>query len=108
MDTATTITTAARRIARVINDTFAELTVSFDRDGRQVNAHSTGLWYANPADEPAHAAKLSGRRNRPEKLTQREAQDLLDADAYAAEHPEDPEAGCTYLLDLDTARRFSA
>lgn len=104
MNTSTGIATAARRIARTVNATPKEVTVAFDADGRQVDAHSTGLWYADPSQAPQYAVKLPGCKNARDRLTGRQAQDLLDAAAHAGEHPDDTCAAEGYLAELQFAR----
>lgn len=108
MDINTPITTAARRITRALNATPAEVTLSFDADGHQVDAHPTGMWYADPAEAPDYVVKSPGARNRPDKVTHRAIQDQLDAHAFAAAHtsPGSHHADLIeeYLMDLGIQR----
>lgn len=99
----TEITTAARRIARDVNANVQAITRSYDVDGRVIDTHETGMWYVDPATAPEGiAVKLAGRRDIvkggwDERLTEREAQDRLDAHAAGVDVD-------TYLEDLDFHR----
>lgn len=71
-------TTAARRIAREVNATPADLRVAFDADGQVVDTHPAGMWYTDPADAPAYAVAYKGGAG----ITAAAVQ--FDLDAYAA------------------------
>lgn len=105
MNTATPITTAARRIAREVNATVAETRIWFDAEGRVVDITPAGMWHTNPADVPAAVLALRGQRRTPERMTHREAQDLLDA---AAAHPGNSDEQGYYLSMLADARERAA
>lgn len=75
------ITTAARRLARDINDTVPQTTVYYDGQGHGVGSRPSAMLHANPADVPEHVVQLRGRRGQV-RLTQRQAQDLLDQGRY--------------------------
>lgn len=81
MNTRTEITTPARRIARDINTTADVVTVAYDAEGRSMETWSTGMWFANPDDAPASRLVMAGRRG--QEITARDAQDMLDAEAWA-------------------------
>jgi hypothetical protein len=103
MNTATPITTAARRIAREVNATVRETKLWFDADGRVVDSTPADMWYINPADQaPTAVLTHPGLRRTSERLTYRAAQDLLDA---IAAHPGDVDEQGWYLSRLDDARR---
>jgi hypothetical protein len=106
MDTCTEITTAARRIARESNSRPAEVTSAYDTDGRHVDAWSTGMYHTGNT-APACAVILHGTRSQvtDRRLTWREAQDLLDAAAYAVSHPDEDNAAADYLAAIDFERR---
>lgn len=95
MNTNTPITTAARRIARYSND---GMELNFGPDGTPITLLSQA-----EASDP----RTIGIRG---KYTQREAQDVLDSHAYAAEHYADTQydgyrsARFWYLDDLKRAR----
>ena len=74
IDTATEITTAARRIARESG------AYSLDREDLQFDAEGQIIARPWKSDRTAHDAIIATR-----KMTQREAQDVLDAHAHAAE-----------------------
>lgn len=75
----TTITTAARRIARELNATPETIEVSFDADGNVVDRHEAGMWYADPADRPAYVVRVRGRqRSQFGRIAQARAQELLN------------------------------
>lgn len=105
MDTNTPITTAARRITREVNATVAELRISFDAEGHVVDTTPADMWYINPADAPVAVLTLQGQRRTPERMTQREAQDLLDA---AAAHPGDSAEQGFFISSLADARERAA
>ena len=100
-----TITTAARRIARDVNATAPAVRAYYDADGQVVTTHAAGMWFADAETRDRETAgavvALTGRKGRA-PLTQREAQDHLDAAAAVAagtvETVED------YLADLRAAR----
>jgi hypothetical protein len=81
MNLNTAITTPARRLAREINRHPAATSVAFDAEGYIVGAWSTGTWFADSSKTPDHSVVVTGRRAH--KMTEREAQDLLDAAAWA-------------------------
>lgn len=105
VNTATPITTAARRITREVNATVAETRVWFDAEGHVVDTTPAGMWHTNPADAPVAVLTLRGQRRTPERMTQREAQDLLDA---AAAHPGDSAEQGFFLSLLADARERAA
>lgn len=70
------ISTAARRIARTVNDTPTALTVRFDADGRTLSVDPAGMWPAKGPDD--YFLRLDGERGR-NKLTQARAQMLVEA-----------------------------
>lgn len=105
MNTKTPITTAARRLARLVNSRYPESKLWFAADGTLVDETSAGMWYVNPADQhPDAVVILTGTRRTTEHLTHREAQDRLDA---AAAHPADNDAQGGYLVDLRDARELA-
>ena len=102
--TETPITTAARRIARVINGTSSALNISFDAEGIVVDMTEVGLSYLNPSDQPPYAVKLQGCKDGRYRLTERWAQIHLDASANArTRYPEYPAATAynTYLHEAE-------
>ncbi|MGC4151478.1 MAG: hypothetical protein QM628_00170 [Propionicimonas sp.] len=102
MNTATPITTAARRIARKANATAPTLAVEFDRQGHAVDVHPAGLRYAPHAAPEGIVLTIHCNGG---GLTYRRAQDLLDAvDA----HPGDRGMQDYYLQQLETAREMEA
>ena len=102
MNTATAITTAARRIARDANATPATVTRYYAADGRAVH-HTI-----------PHVLKLAGRRGTSAampgggRMTTREAQDRLDAAAYAGPDDFAGERAGYYLRALESAREMAA
>lgn len=105
MNTHTDITTAARRIAREVNATHYETRIWFAADGTVLDRTPAGMWYIDPADEAPAVVILRGTRRTNERLTQREAQDRLDA---ALAHPGDLDEQGYYLERLDWDRRQAA
>ncbi|MEV6832053.1 hypothetical protein [Amycolatopsis sp. NPDC051102] len=97
------ISTAARRICRDVNQNVAAITRYYDADGIYLRGHETGMHYANPADRPTDAAvQAAGRRDTADRMTEREAQDLLDA--YAATGRYDGAEHGTFLHDIEFER----
>jgi len=92
----TAITTAARRIAREASTTPREIRIYFDTEGHVLDRHMADVWYADPDRRPTAAIAIVGGR-----LTQRAAQDLLDAQAA---HPDDRDAQNMYLDNLTAIR----
>ncbi|WP_261809562.1 hypothetical protein [Levilactobacillus humaensis] len=76
----TEITTAARRIAREVNDTPKEYTTMFDKDGHSLGTHPTGMWYVNGHHEP-EGTIYSVVGHRGSHMTYRQAQDMIDDEA---------------------------
>lgn len=108
MNINTAITTAARRLTRESNTRPAEVTTAYDADGNPVEAWSSGMYHTG-GTAPACAVTLAGTKL--DRLTYRRAQDLLDAAAWAAAHPEqhattDPIGD--YLYRLAVAREVLA
>lgn len=104
--TETPITTAARRIAREVNAEVSDMQLWFAADGTIVDRTPAGMWYIDSADQAPDAVLiLTGNRRTNERLTQRAAQDLLDA---AAAHPGNPAAQGYFLSCLDDARERAA
>ena len=105
MNLNTLITTAARRITREVNSTVPETRIWFDAEGHVVDTTPADMWYIDPADAPVAVLTLRGQRRTPERMTYREAQDLLDA---AAAHPGDSaEQGYFLSLLADARERAS-
>lgn len=100
--TETPITTAARRIARDVNATVAEVTTYYDTAGGQLGSHETGMWFVDAADAPVAAVVAAGRRGAARRMSVREAQDLLDA--HAATGAAAGEAHAAWLWELECAR----
>lgn len=108
INTATAITTAARRLARESNTRPAEVTTAYGADGNPVKAWSSGMYHTG-GTAPACAVTLAGTKR--DHLTYRRAQDLLDAAAWATDHPDqhattDPIGD--YLYQLAVAREVLA
>ena len=109
IDTHTAITTTARRIARQVNAGTPGFKYYFDRDGVLLDSHEADRWYTERQDYADRVAVVGVRDSRHfERLTYRDVQDLLDADAYAAQHPKTYEAKSFYLHQLDVAREVEA
>lgn len=80
MNLSTPITSAARRICRDLNTAPVEATRYYDADGNYVAGHESGMWFADPSDRPVAAVSSRGHRNNTDgRMTERAAQDLLDA-----------------------------
>lgn len=105
MNTATPITTAARRITREVNSTVPETRIWFDAEGHVAGTTPAGMWHIDPVDVPVAVLTLRGQLRTPERMTQREAQDLLDA---AAAHPGDSAEQGFFLSSLRDARERAA
>lgn len=81
------VTTAARRITRHLNQTPRELRIHFDAQGVALHAQEAGLHYREgeqPSILEAAILALTGKRNARYRMTERVAQDYLDA---AAQYP---------------------
>lgn len=84
MDTATSITTAARRIARDANTSSPLVKTWYDADGHPVEAAPADMWFTDPRPDLAGLVLCKGTRGE-ERMTYRAAQDLIDA--YATDDP---------------------
>lgn len=112
IDTATEITTAARRMVREARQRTRHTKMYFDAEGHVMAAHEADLHYATRPEwmDEVVATALGGN------LTQRDAQDLIDAHAAgmaAAQGIEDEinariayqEASAFYLYEIESARQ---
>lgn len=79
LDPQTTITTAARRIARNVNASPTSTATYYDADGNGLVSIGAGTWGGSVPDEAI--ALIPGRRDAGARMTEREAQDHLDAHA---------------------------
>ncbi|MBO2705801.1 hypothetical protein [Lactiplantibacillus plantarum] len=71
------ITTAARRIAREINDTPKEYEVMFDKDGQSLGTKPAGMWYVNGHHAPEGTVyTLTGRKG--SHITYQGVQDVIN------------------------------
>ena len=104
MNTSTQITTAARRIVRKVNATPDALIVHFDTNGDVVDVHEADMHYL-PGQRPAGIAASFVGCKHDRGLTQREAQDVLDA--YSL-HPDSEVDRREHLYMLDFDRRMEA
>ena len=84
--TTTQITTAARRITRHANAAPSTIRYYYDNTGTVIHAHEAGMFPANKTASDALAAategtvyKANGMDGTGRRITQREAQDALDA-----------------------------
>lgn len=93
----TEITTAARRITRTLNSTGDQLRVYFDETGQTLREESSSTWVTDrPEGTMLH---LNGRRgSRHGRMTEREAQDWIDA-----RNDEDPHLTVAGLADARKA-----
>lgn len=113
MDLRTDITTAARRVAREVNAHPAVTRLNFDANGVIVYAHEAEA--LDVPREPDVRATACGLKGTLERMTWRQAQDLLDAGAHASRVVPDAAnkfrwtmAYGGYLSDLESARRRHA
>ncbi len=97
------ISAAARRICRDVNKNVHAITRYYNASGGYLRGHETGMYYTDPADRPADAAvQAPGRRDTADRMTEREAQDLLDAYATTGQYAgPDHEA---FLRDVEFGR----
>ena len=79
----TQITTAARRIVRETRSASASMRLRFDADGNLLDSREIGTWYTTPQGWEASVAVVttSPRWKHEAPITQRQAQDMLDASA---------------------------
>lgn len=100
IDTATEITTAARRIQRDLRTRSQIARTWYTADGQMVISHEADMYDTTPGAYDGAACSFTGGRH-----TLRDIQDHLDAHAYAIEMGGDYQAERGfYLLELEDAR----
>ncbi|MDR6868701.1 hypothetical protein J2Y69_003325 [Microbacterium resistens] len=100
-----TITTAARRIAREVNETPTTLEIRFNADGSVYSVNPKGLW---PAEGPdVYFLRLQGRKGQT-ALSQARAQLLIDTMAEAIEKTDDAASARLLAEDLVHEADFEA